>query len=298
MRAPPAPHPRPTRAAPRYARSMELDRLFAGRTGSHPLPDGEPAEFVVHDLGQLRVPSGRLAIADTSNLGSPVVVPVPPGDYRVELTNANVDEFFDVRQTREAFVSLVLLEAAPAVVEPAVVEQATIQWRDEGAGGVAGIAGLHGVQMSQVSCLALSDAKALESAISGDPRSFYDTHLDPPDGGWFNMMDAPEARPRGTVNTELPDAAAGENIVLVIARELRYPIIATRDGEGRLAGVHVDMLVVGELSEALGAFEGQSKFAQYELEDAMKLEVLAEEEAEEAARRERGLRGWLRRVLG
>lgn len=274
---------------------MQIQRFLAGRTGPHPLPDGEPADFVVHDLGTLKLPSGRLALAETSSLESPVIVPVEPGEYRVELTSAGVDEYYDVSEARFAYVSLVLSEAEPVTVEPAVVEPDTVQWRTEPQGGIAGVPGLHGVNMSQIACLALADAEALPRDMPGEPETWYDSVLAGPDGGLFQRMDEPEAAPRGTVQAELPNSTTGDTITLVIARELQYPILATRDREGKLTGIHVDMLVVGELAETLQAFDGQSEWAQFELEEAMRAEVLAEEAAEQ---RNRGFGGWLRGVFG
>lgn len=274
---------------------MEIQRFFAGRTGSYSLPDGEPASFVVHDIGRLKLSSGRLAIGETSSLGSPVVVNVPPGEYRVEVTSAEVDEYYDISESRFAYVSVLLSENEPVSIEPALVEPETVQWRSEPAGGLAGVAGLHGITMSQVSCLALADAAALPEGMTGAPDTWYSTVFDTQAGGMFERMDSDEARPRGTLNAALPETKSNDRLILVIARELQYPILATKDQNGELTGIHIDMLVVGELSEALEAFEGQTAAAKYILEEAMRAEVLAEEGAE---RRNRGFTGLLRRVFG
>lgn len=275
---------------------MDLQRFLAGRTGQHPLPDGEPAEFVVHDLGELRVESGRLGVGETDDLAAPVVVPVPPGTYRVTLTSAEVDEYYELSGARFAYVSVVLSDEESVTLEPAAIEEGTAQWRNESQGGIGDVAGLHGIQIRRIACLALSDADALHTAIPGEPSTWYDTYIDAPEDGWFRQMDDPaHARPRGTLNTALPNSPNGENLLLVIARQLQYPILATKDREGKLTGIHIDMLVVGELAELLEAFDGRSPHAQYALEDDMRREVLAAET--EAARAKRPA-GWLGRLFG
>lgn len=268
---------------------MDLQRFFALAHGAVNLPDGEPAELDVQALGTLKVPSGRLAIADTTALNDSVVVPIPAGEYPVVLTTALVSEAYDLRKSREAYVSVVLSDAEAVSVAPAVVDPDTRFWRDEPAGGIANVKDLHGVKVGRIASVALTDPASIERGMPADSSTWYDEVIAAPNGGgWFGLMDTTEHGPRGTVNVELPNAADGENVVVVISRPDRlFPILETRDAAGALTGIHVDLLVIGELSEALNAFDGQDEYAAQVLE----AEAEARATAAKPQKKKRGLFG-------
>lgn len=247
---------------------MDLQRFFALRTGPVALPDGEPAELVIHDLGTLRVASGQLAIADTTALEDPVIVPIPEGKYSVKLTVAKVREGYDLAGKREAYMSLVLSEVETVSVAPAAVDPTTRAWRDEPTGGIAGIAGLSGVKVGEIPCVAMVDAETIATGMPGSPDTWYSAFIAPDsDPGWFGRMDTEEDGPKGALNTVLPTATDGENIAMVITRtEQLYPLLASYDAAGALTGIHVDLLVLGELTEILDAYDGQSESAAWVLE--------------------------------
>lgn len=75
---------------------MHLDEFYALRTGRVFLPDREPATLEAHELGLLRVPSGRLGVCDPIWLDTPDVLPVPAGDHKVVVTMARVAENYDL----------------------------------------------------------------------------------------------------------------------------------------------------------------------------------------------------------
>ena len=81
-----------------------------------------------------------------------------------------------------------------------------------------------------------------------DTQTWYDEVFDSsrPDS-WFDVMDADGPCPSGSANIVLPRAAKGENLVLSHSGwgDGFYPLVLTRDAEGRVLGIHIDLLVVG-----------------------------------------------------
>lgn len=72
----------------------------------------------VHDLGMLRVPSGRLEASDPFvMLGSGLVFLIPPGTYPVKVTVADVSDSGDGSHLRESYLSVILHEGQPARIE-------------------------------------------------------------------------------------------------------------------------------------------------------------------------------------
>lgn len=70
---------------------MDIADFYALQTGSAPLGTGAAAKLTVRDLGNLRVPSGKVGACDPFvSLSSPLVVQVPSGDYPVRVTIADV----------------------------------------------------------------------------------------------------------------------------------------------------------------------------------------------------------------
>ena len=82
----------------------------------------------VHDLGMLRVPSGRLEASDPFvMLGSGLVFPIPPGTYPVRVTIADVSDTGDGSHLRESYLSIILHEGDPVVVENVRPEGVTVR---------------------------------------------------------------------------------------------------------------------------------------------------------------------------
>lgn len=148
---------------------------------------------------------------------------------------------------REAFLSVVLAEGTPASVEPA---------QSEGAGAPpAGEWYGVGVDAGTVSFV---DVDAIGPGMPEDASSWYQEVFDSGrEDSWFNRMDADDPLPAGTANVILPRAANGENLVLSHSGwgDGFYPLVVTRDADGAILGVHIDLLVVGSEDEEESAAE-------------------------------------------
>ena len=89
---------------------MKITDFHALHPGTVRDGEGDEVTLSVHDLGTLRVPSGRVRVCDPFvNLDDCLEFAVPPGDYPVRVTMADC----------EAYFSLVLAEGEAASVEPA-----------------------------------------------------------------------------------------------------------------------------------------------------------------------------------
>jgi hypothetical protein len=219
----------------------------------------------VVDGGVLRVPSGRLGIADPgydlrgraghSDLGE---VQIPPGSHPVQVTQAAIsrrDHGSPVLDTRTAYVSVLLgagaevrrrkLALVPRGEAPPPLED------DEFIG--------FGVDGGRA-CLV--DAEAAQRSYPNVDAWFVRFHPetrawwgDPPeeDGDWFDALygplgsqPQPGEEPRAVVNLALPHAPEGENVVAVNSGwgDGYYAVVGGYDANGRLAVVHVDFFLI------------------------------------------------------
>ena len=188
--------------------------------------DGKDRMLTVHDLGTLKVPSGKVEASDPFvNLGeSGVVVEVPPGEYPVRVTVADVSDEQDGSHHREAYLSLVLADGEPAAAE---------------------LAHESGV-MVDAGTVAFADAEAIARCMP--EADWYDGLFDDgSDDSWFSRMDDPGHLREGCANIVMPRAHAGENVVLSHSGwgDGVYPVVRTRDASGRVLGLHIDLYVVG-----------------------------------------------------
>ncbi|QIK66207.1 DUF4241 domain-containing protein [Nocardioides sp. HDW12B] len=216
---------------------MADDDFHALTVGSLTQPDGTTVTLEVRDLGRLAVPSGRLAACDPFvQLERPFVTPVRPGSYPVRVTLADVSEQQDGSHVREAFLSVVTGEGTVAVVEPAGSESEGAP--PDGEWFVVGV---------DAGTVAVVDASAIGPGMPEDPGSWYDEVFDSGRAdSWFASMDAEDDCPAGTANVRLPRAADGGNLVLSHSGwgDGSYPVVVTRDADGGMLGVHLDLLVV------------------------------------------------------
>jgi len=242
---------------------MGPDGLFALRTGVFRLPDGQPATLETHVLGTLCVRSGKLALCDPLYLQDPGLLTIPPGDYKVVATIARVPESYALAMSRPAYLSLMLSGEPTASIRPAVFATGGSERGVRPVEGVAVMPGLQGIPSSQMSSVAMVDAEAIVRAMPDDPGTWFDSVISPSDGtGWFDRMDTEIDGPLGSLFTRLPKAADAENIAILIARPGRvFPVLETRDAQDRITGIHIDLLVIGDLSEVLQAFDGQDDYA-------------------------------------
>lgn len=198
--------------------------------------DGRPATLTVHDLGVLRVPSGRLEASDPFvSLGEGHVVEIPPGDYPVRVTMADISGIRDVIHHREAYLSVVLADGDAAVVQPA--SRAGEELPDGGYWAIGVDAGLVG----------FADAEAVRPSMP--PGDWYEeVFACDGDQSWLDQLESAETLRPGWANIVMPLATAGENVILTGSGwgDGQYPVVQTLDADGRLLAVHIDLLVVGD----------------------------------------------------
>jgi hypothetical protein len=220
---------------------MDIADHYALKTGSATLANGSLASLTVQILGILRVPSGRLGACDPFvELEQPTVVLVPPGDYPVSVTIADVSEDQDGSHKREAYLSVILSDAEPATVEPAPGPDGP---PDEGEFFGVGV---------DAGTVAFVDADSVAGCMPDDGTNWYEDLYDSgePDS-WFSVMDAAAPLPAGLANIVMPRATAGENVVLAHSGwgDGFYPLLQTRAADGHVTGIHIDLRVVGKFDE-------------------------------------------------
>jgi hypothetical protein len=201
--------------------------------------DGRTWSLTVHDLGMLRVPSGRLEACDPFvTLGEAPVLDVPPGDYPVQVTVADVSEAQDGSHLREAFLSLRVADGEVARVEAAT-----------GPGGTLGEDEFWMVGVD-AGTVAFVDAEAARTKMP-DGDWYEDLFENGREDSWFALMDSPDHLREGCANVVLPLATEGENLVLAHSGwgDGAYPVVRSVDADGRILGVHIDLLVVGPESD-------------------------------------------------
>ena len=221
---------------------MDIADHFALQTGFAPLATGLMAKLTVTSLGMARIPSGKLGACDPFvNLEDPVIVRIPPGDYPVYVTVADVSEEQNGTHMREAYVSLVMSDATATQVEAAPSIDGPPP-----AGEFFGV----GVDAGTV---AFVDADSVGRCMPEDPGSWYDQVFDTDDDlhSWFAVMDADNPLPAGQANLVMPRATAGENVVLAHSGwgDGFYPLLQTKDAKGKLTAIHIDLQVVGKFHE-------------------------------------------------
>jgi hypothetical protein len=211
---------------------------------TRPAPVGEAMfGLTVHELGMLRVRSGRLEASDPFvNLGVAgvaIVTDVPPGDYPVLLTVADTSEAQDGSEPREAYLSLVIAAGDAVTIGPALPPGV-----DE-----AGLPGdiYTGVPV-EAGAVAFADADAVTACMPPDQGSWYSWVFDSGEpGSWFARMDDPAHLRAGAANVVLPLATSGENLVLAHSGwgDGYYEVVKSYAADGSLLGVHIDLEVVG-----------------------------------------------------
>lgn len=204
-----------------------------------------PYTLSVVDCGKLKLPTGQLVICDPfaamRQTGNPAV-PVPPGEYTVKVTLADVSDKADGSHMREAYATLLLDEVADEVSRriitplPDGTDADPVIDEDGDYNGFPVDAG--------TACFV--DAAALVSAMP-DKTSWHEGVFenDKPDS-WFNVMDNPAHIRAGLANIPLPLARNGENIIIVHSGwgDGFYPVVGGFDASGRLIRVHIDFMVV------------------------------------------------------
>jgi len=190
------------------------------------LDGSDPRTLTMHDLGFLRVPSGRLEASDPFvNLGKGVEVGIPPGDYPVRVTVADVSDEQDGSHQREAYLSVVLADGDPVRAQ---------------------LAHRRGI-MVDAGTVAFADAQAVATCMPADPDWYENLFDDGSDSSWFSRMDDPAHLRHGCANIVMPLATSGENVILAHSGwgDGIFPLVQTFNRAGTLLAMHIDLYVVG-----------------------------------------------------
>jgi hypothetical protein len=197
---------------------------------------GRVCGLSVADLGSLYLPSGRLCCFDplAEFPDEMPFVAVRPGRYPARATFADLSGRLDGSDVRVAYLTVLVQRAREErrrPLQPVYRSGRRARFlEDDAFWGVAVETGV----------AAMVDQEAFER-LTGD--AWFD---DLPDQ-WTRAMDDPRQLHEGLANVPLPDADAGESLVLcqTAATDGYYPIMGSYDRRGHLLAVHLDFGVVG-----------------------------------------------------
>lgn len=220
---------------------MEIRDYYALGSGQAPY-DGRFVELTVVDLGELHVESGLLGACDPYvNLNTPVVVPIPQGQYPVRATMADLSEAQDGSLWRTAYLSVVLSEAQAATVGPA-----------PNLDGPPAPGKFWGIEVDSGTA-AFVDAEAANRCMPGTEIDWRTEIFNSgKSDSWFAQAMSDDPQPAGTANLVLPLAARGENLILSRAGygdDGFYALDQTLASDGTVTGIHIDFLVVDSPEE-------------------------------------------------
>ncbi|GAB3451305.1 hypothetical protein [Actinophytocola sediminis] len=194
------------------------------------LQDGTPAGArypqTVHDLGVLRVPSGRLEACDPIiMLGEGVVVDVPPGAYPVRLTRVVEDDVAGA-----AYLSVVLrddLAVARVRTVTSLADPAEPAWV------VTDSTGIGFVDHEAVDRCMPPHQEREELILDGDP---------PHTPSWLDLLDDPDHVGADSADIRLPLATDEENVILARSwlGQGDHLVVTTHAADGVLLAVHLD----------------------------------------------------------
>lgn len=205
----------------------------------------ERYELSVVDCGKLRMPTGQLVVCDPfvflEPTGNPAVV-IPPGDYSVKVTLADVSAKSDGSHMREAYATLLIDDAAEEVTRRIVTplpdgSMADAEMGEDGE--------YHGFPVDAgTACFV--DGGAIESSMPAHETWYEGLFENDTADSWFKRMDDPAHIRNGLANIPLPLAKDGENIVIMHSGwgDGFYPVVGGFDAADRLVRVHIDFMVV------------------------------------------------------
>jgi len=193
--------------------------------------------------GKLKLPSGKLIVCDPfagMSKAENSFINIPPGEYEVIVTLADVSPNLDGSHFREAYASLIIDSSASESSREFLEltqngEQSNQPLKDDEFFGYGVDAG--------TSCFA--DAETIEQDMP-DQDTWYEGLFEH-DGGnsWFNQMDDDKLIRNGIANIPL-SMNNGNNLILFHSGwgDGFYPVVGSYDSSGRVIAVHTDFYVV------------------------------------------------------
>ena len=197
--------------------------------------------------GTLVVPFGRLVACDPfaymQPTGNPYIT-IPPGQYPIKVTLADVSGREDGSHIREAYATLLLSnepEITRHVLTPLVDNAPMPEIAEDEFIGFPVDAG--------TACFV--DEGALASGMPSREHWHDDLFDNQEPTSWFHRMDDPHHIRPGLANIPLPFATNGANIIIIHSGwgDGVYPIVGGYDRDERLVRVHIDFMVVFPATE-------------------------------------------------
>jgi hypothetical protein len=193
------------------------------------------------DCGTIHLPSGRLVACDPFaylESGNNPHILVPPGQYPVTVTLADVSDNLDRSHIREAYVTVRLapgLDACRRALPLAREDEARPELSGEDFIGFHVDAG--------TACFV--DDLAVANCMP-DGNWYEDLFDNERADCWFKRMDDPNDIRSGIANIRLPLARHGENILIVHSGwgDGTYPVVGSFDASGHLIAAHIDFGVI------------------------------------------------------
>ncbi len=196
----------------------------------------------VVQCGSLRLSSGRLVVCDPFAFLQPRDNPhvrVPPGNYPVTVTMADVSPNLDGTHVREAYATVRFAEERDAY-------RRTLPLLREGEPSPALADGEFMGFPVDAGTACFVDASAVARCMPSADGWYEGIFDNEREDCWFRRMDDPHHLRQGLANIVLPLAQEGENIIIIHsgAGDGTYPVVGSFDAADRLTAVHIDFGVV------------------------------------------------------
>jgi hypothetical protein len=201
------------------------------------------------DCGLLKMPSGKLVTCDPFaglQKQNNNFVQIPAGNHKVIVTLADVSEAKDGSHIREAYASLII--QADAVEE----KRELLCPSKQGHSPVENLAEGDFIGFPvDAGTACFVDDQSVEQGMP-DPATWYEGLFEnEKEDCWFNLMDSQTHIRNGIANIDLPESKSQENLILFHSGwgDGVYPVIGGYDDAGQLVAVHIDFMVIDDLSD-------------------------------------------------
>ena len=201
------------------------------------------------DCGKLKLPSGKLICCDPfagmNKTGNPYIK-IPPGEYNVVVTLADVSPDLDGSHIREAYASLLIDSSEKEVVrnclQPTTNGIPDRKKLNEGEYYGFGV---------DAGTACFVDVESLEEGMPEDDTWYEELFENDKEDCWFELMDNPELIREGIANIKLPLTKNDNNLILFHSGwgDGFFPVIGGYDKNENLTSVHIDFFVVSAPEE-------------------------------------------------